>query len=271
MTESGNIGNIPEPRSTAEIILDLLSCVPGYELPVSELRKACVLFSVSEQSMRVALTRLSAQGKLISPARGRYALQTRHNGLFREVSQWLRKEERVVPWQGRWVGVLDSAVPRADRTMLRRHTRALELRGFRQFQAGLHVRPDNIAGGVDDLRHELAALGMAAGCVVCGVTDLAQADQQRCIELWDTESLRAGYREMLLRLETSAKRLDAMSLDEAGVESLLLGRSIIRQIVHDPLLPEALLPGAERQAVLQRMKAYQLHAEAIWAQILQFG
>lgn len=271
MTEKGSIGNIPRPRSTAEIILDLLSCVPGHELPASELRKACALFDVSEQSMRVALTRLSAQGKLISPSRGRYALQTCDNGLFREVSQWLRKEERVLSWQGNWVGVLDSAVSRTDRTLLRRHARALALRGFRQFQTGLHLRPDNLAGGVDGLRHELTGLGLAAGCAVFGVSDLAPEDQKKCVALWDTESLCEGYQNMLALLESSQRRLESMPPDKAGVESLLLGRSIIRQIVRDPLLPEQLLPGADRQKVLQQMRSYQVRAEAIWARLLRFA
>lgn len=271
MTETGSIGNIPRPRSTAEIILDLLSCVPAHELPASELRKACALFDVSEQNMRVALTRLRAQGKLISPSRGRYALKTRHNGLFREVSQWRQREDRVLSWQGRWIGVLDAAVPRTDRTLLRRHARALDLRGFRLFRPGLHLRPDNLAGGVQGLRNELMSLGMAADCVVFGVCDLMPEEQRQSIELWDTESLREGYRHMLSRLDTSEKRLDAMTIAEAGVESLLLGRSIIREILRDPLLPEELLPSADRLKVLRQMRQYQMHAEEIWNQLLKLG
>ncbi len=269
MTLLVNNSNKSAPSSAAELILDLLSAYPSHELSVAVLGRACALFGFTEPSVRVALSRLSQQGKVSNPARGQYALDQAHNSLFREISHWLQKEERAVPWQGQWIGIVDEGVARHDRKILRRHARALEIRGFQPLSPGLHVRPDNLAGGIVVLRAELLGLGLAPQALVLGVHGLSPSDDQRARRLWDIGELRRGYREMLASLDRSEQGLDQLTLEQAGVESLTLGRAVIRRIVRDPLLPEALLPGQERQELIQRMRRYQIRSEALWEKIMR--
>ena len=51
----------------------------------------------------------------------------------------------------------------------------------------------------------------------------------------------------------------------AMVESFLLGGRAIRQIVLDPLLPEPLVPAAERGALVAAMRRYDRVGRACWA------
>jgi len=64
-------------------------------------------------------------------------------------------------------------------------------------------------------------------------------------------------REALLRLVKSA---------DALVESFLLGGRAIRTLALDPLLPEALVPSAERRALVEAMQRYDRVGRRLWAE-----
>lgn len=102
-----------------------------------------------------------------------------------------------------------------------------------------------------------------------GVHGLSAGDEQRARRLWDAAALQEGYRAMLEQLQRSEAKLDRMPLQEAAAETLLLGRSVIRRIIRDPLLPEELVPSAERRTLIERMRGYQERARGIWMRILE--
>jgi hypothetical protein len=52
------------------------------------------------------------------------------------------------------------------------------------------------------------------------------------------------------------------------VESFELGGNAIRQLALDPLLPDALLPGCERELLLETMLRYDRAGRACWARFL---
>lgn len=272
MANSHNSGNISATSITAnDLILDLLATHETHELSVAALCRAGAVFGMTEQSVRVALTRLVRQGKVSNRARGLYAWNPAGSSLFRDVESWLGKEQRAVAWSGNWAGILDAGVPRRHRVAWRRHELAVELRGFQPFSEGLRLRPDNLEGGIDTLRCEIGALGLAPGAIVLGIHGLSPADDRRARQLWNAEALRAGYTKMHAWLERSEAKLDRLPPQAAAAETLLLGRTVIRHIVRDPLLPEELLPGGERQALIERMRSYQVRAREIWLSILQEG
>ncbi len=255
--------------AAGDLVLDILSTHDARQVSVAALCRAGEVCGLREQNVRVALNRLVRQGKIANPARGVYALNAGGRGLFAEVENWLRKEQRAVAWQGGWVGVVDGAVPRREKTLWRRHERALALRGFRALgDSGMQVRPDNLHGGVAALRADLDDLGLAAQASVIGVTGLSERDDAVARGLWDLAALEALYRDMLDRLQRSQAGLDRQPLEAAACESLLLGRAAIRSIVHDPLLPDALMGGDLRHRLIERMRDYQAQAKALWMRVL---
>ena len=52
------------------------------------------------------------------------------------------------------------------------------------------------------------------------------------------------------------------------VESFELGGNAIRQLALDPLLPDALLPGRERELLLETMLRYDRAGRACWSRFL---
>jgi phenylacetic acid degradation operon negative regulatory protein len=251
----------PSPRS---LILDLLSTVGRASAPVRALVAAAGLFGIAENSLRVALARLLADGLVERDARGRYRLGVRAAALNEEIRAWRRVEERLVPWSGAWLAVHLAGLTKPPARARRERARALRVVGFRPLAPGLELRPDNLAGGVDAVRARLASLGLAAAGPVCVLDRLDTTWEARARALWDADELVQGYRDTRRSLERSAERLGELPVEAAMAESFRLGGAAIRQIVFDPLLPEPIVPAAERRALVAAMRHYDALGRRVW-------
>jgi len=259
------LGVRPTPKS---LILDLLSSLRGRAMPVRALVAAAELFDISPESIRVALVRLRDHGTIERNDRGQYRLAPAAAPVQRHVIGWTRTEARLVAWTGGWIGVHTAGLERGDRTAVRRGEQALRLLGFRPLAAHLHVRPDNLNGGVDAVRIALCDLGLDRAALVFHLDALDATTEAHARALWDGERLCDGYRAMRADLERSAARLDALPEREAMVESFVLGGQAIRQLAHDPLLPEPIVPAGERAAVVETMRVYDRLGRARWRPFL---
>jgi phenylacetic acid degradation operon negative regulatory protein len=249
-------------------ILDLLSTLRRGTMPVSALVEAAQLFGIAENSIRVALSRLLAGNLVERDARGRYRL-AEAAPVGRWVRSWREVEQRVRRWDGDWVGVLEGAgTGRARPGAARRRSRALRFLGFRTLAPALDVRPDNLRGGVDALRTELAGLGLPPGGLVFALGELDAVTDSRARGLWAADGLRSSHRRLRTEIEKSARRLEGLRVERAMVESFLLGGRVIRELVLDPLLPDPIEPGAERRALLEAMRRYDRLGRGVWAGFL---
>ena len=224
-------------------------------MPVRALVAAGALFDLDENNIRVALARLLANGLVARDERGRYRPGTRAEAVGRQVSRW-RGVEGMRTWDGSWVAVIG-----ADR----RAERALRFLAFRELSPGVHVRPDNLAGGVSAVREQLVALGLPREVVVASLRDLDEPTEARARSLWDTDTLRASYRDARARIGRSERRLTRLTPEAAMAESFLLGGEVIRLLALDPRLPDALVPPEERVALVETMRRYDRLGRSCWA------
>ncbi|HEX7409588.1 MAG TPA: PaaX family transcriptional regulator C-terminal domain-containing protein [Candidatus Binatia bacterium] len=251
------------------LILDLLSTVPKSSMPVGALVAAGELFGISENNLRVTLARLRAAGMVDQDDRGRYRLAQEAAPVGKQVTSWRNVEQRARTWNGGWIAVHTAAVQRSERRAHRHGDRALRFLGFERFDAGLHLRPDNLADGVEPVRQQLYELGLDGKGLVFGIRDLDSKAERRARRLWDTAALRDGYRSALAALKQSERRLADLPPREVLVESFLLGGRVIRQIVLDPLLPEPLVPTNERKALVEAMCGYDRAGRSCWLSFLR--
>ncbi|MGZ3452468.1 MAG: PaaX family transcriptional regulator C-terminal domain-containing protein [Polyangiales bacterium] len=255
-------------RLTAKrVVLQLLSAVGERPAPASALVRACGIFGVTENSTRVTLARLLADGTLEASARGEYKLGSSTEALTREVTRWRDVEKQIRRWDGSFVAVHGAALGRSDRAELRRRERALRLLGFATLEKDLDVRPDNLEGGCDALRTRLHALGLDPRALVFRITDLDEALSQRAQKLWDGRTLEHAYRRTRERLERWVDREPTLSREIAARESFLLGSEAIRQILFDPRLPEPLVDVAERRALVEAMRRFDVAGRKIWMRL----
>jgi phenylacetic acid degradation operon negative regulatory protein len=249
------------------VILQLLSATGDRPAPASGLVTACALFGITENSTRVALARLLAEGTLEAGARGEYRLGAPAQALTREVARWRDVEKSLRRWDGSYVAVHTGALGRTDRRELRLRARALRLLGFATLEHQLEVRPDNLEGGCEALRARLCALGLDRRAPVFRVTDLDEALAARARRLWNGAALGADYRRTCDRLERWMANEHRLPREVAARESFLIGGEAIRQILFDPLLPEPLVDGSERRALVDAMKRYDVVGRRIWMRL----
>lgn len=252
----------PSPRS---LILDLLGTVGRNSAPVRALLEAGELFGIGGNRLRVALARLCSQGFVERDVRGRYRLGESAQAVNEEIRAWPRIEERLRDWDGGWVAVHTARLAIASSRVRRDRARACALLGFRASDAGLELRPDNLGGGVATLRRRLAALGVEAPGLVFGIRQLDPESDAATRQLFDAEGSIEGYRSTRAVLAASAARLFDIPRAQAMAESFRLGGTAIRRLVLDPLLPDEIVPGAERRRLIESMRRYDRLGREIWS------
>ena len=260
---------VPRHLTARELVIDFLSNRYPREMSAQEILGVGAALGFSEQSLRMALTRLVEQSVAANTGRGRYRLSPSGEAMRDEVRKWRHLDDLAKPWTGAWIGVFDASVPRSDRAALRRHERAMRLRGFRELQPGLWLRPANLRDSVAQLRNQLRALGLHPAALVAGLHDLDDDARAKATRLWDTPAILARYRALTDELLASKSRLERLPLDAAAAESMVLGRDVIRHINLDPVLPEELMPNRALTNLIRTMTDYDQQARQIWLRFMR--
>ena len=269
MATIANPRYVPRHLTARELVIDFLSNRYPREMSVQEIAGVGNALGFSEQSLRMALTRLVEQSVAANTGRGVYRLSPSGEAMRDEVRKWRNLDDLAKPWSGGWIGVFDAAIPRSDRAALRRHERAMRLRGFRELQAGLWVRPANLRDSVAELREHLRALGLHPGALVVGLNDLDDEARAKATSLWNTAAMLARYRALADELIASKRKLERIPLDTAAAESMVLGRDVIRHINLDPVLPEELMPQRALSNLIRVMSDYDQNARQIWRRFMR--
>jgi phenylacetic acid degradation operon negative regulatory protein len=269
MATIANPSYVPRHLTARELVIDFLSNRYPREMSVQEITGVGIALGFTEQSLRMALTRLVEQAVAANIGRGRYRLSPSGEAMREEVRKWRHLDDLAKPWSGAWIGVFDASVSRSDRAALRRHERAMRLRGFRELQSGLWIRPANLRDSVGELRDHLRALGLHPAALVVGLHDLDDEARAKATSLWDTTAMLATYRALADELLASKGKLERLPLDTAAAESMVLGRDVIRHINLDPVLPEELMPQRALINLIRVMSDYDQNARQIWRRFMR--
>jgi phenylacetic acid degradation operon negative regulatory protein len=269
MATIANPRYVPRHLTARELVIDFLSNRYPREMSVQGITGVGIALGFTEQSLRMALTRLVVQSVAANIGRGRYRLSPSGEAMRNEVRKWRHLDDLAKPWSGAWIGVFDASVPRSDRAALRRHERAMRLRGFRELQSGLWIRPANLRDSIAELREHLRALGLHPTALVVGLADLDDDARAKATSLWDTAAMLATYRALADELIASKGKLERLPLDTAAAESMVLGRDVIRHINLDPVLPQELMPQRALTNLIRVMSDYDQNARQIWRRFMR--
>lgn len=258
----------PRALSARELVIDFISSRWPREMPARVIVDSALALGFSEQSVRMALTRLVEEGLAVTVERGIYKLAPSGDAMRREVRKWRSILDSTKSWTGGWVGIYEVPIRRSDRAALRRHEQALRLRGFRRLTAGLSIRPANLRDSTAELREQLRALGLHPNAIVALFSDLDEATRARAMKLWDTKALLDSYEQLMRAIDASMGRVDSLPLAAAAGETLVLGRDVLRHINLDPLLPEELMPERPLRKLVRTMTVYDVVARQIWRRFM---
>lgn len=257
--------------SAKAVVLEVLSAGESIfdgSLPVRTLVQAASVFDIAENSVRVAIVRLRAEGLLESPNRGEYRLGPSAQVVNEKIHGWRTVSSRLSQWDGSWAAVFTADLSRTDRPALRRRLRALRYLGFEELKAGLFVRPNNLRAGIDGLRRELVGLGLDREASVFRMEELNPEQEEHARTLWDSPALERTYSKLHGDLKVSMDRLEELPLNDSVRESFLLGREGIRHVVLDPLLPEPLVDADKRSTMVDVLQSYCDKGLNLWARFL---
>lgn len=223
------------PLSARSVVLSLLLGAHPPEIPVSALVNAGELFGISPSTLRVALTRMVAQGDL-ERTEGTYRLSQRL--LARQRRQDAALDPVTRPWDGTWEMVVVTSVGRsaADRAELRSTLTDLRLAELRE---GVWMRPANLARDLPTWSPDLLSRFR---------TTTTEDPGRLAAELWDLAAWsRTGH---LLLGEIAGAR--------SGADRIAVAAAIVRHLRTDPALPPVLLPDDwAAQALRAAYAAYQ--------------
>lgn len=253
-----------KPPNPKHLILNLLQASSGETLSAREAINACALFGIRENSVRVALVRLSAESLIEAAGRGAYRFGPKATSLADDVRHWRELEQRVCEWSQQWIAVHLGGLGRSDRSRVRARDRALAMTGLRELESGLYIRPDNLVGGVAALRERLLRVGLDDDASVFVASSFDAAREQRARRLWDGKRLDKSYRSLRQRLEKWLAQSDELEPDVAARESYLLGHDAIRSLVYDPLLPAPLVDVEARRAFVEVVQRFDHAGHLIW-------
>ncbi len=251
----------PTPK---KVILGLLHAGENRPLSVRDAIRACSLFELTENNVRVTLVRLSSDGLIQSPERGMYVLGPAAQDMAGDLAGWRQALERLQDWRGGWLMLLSGSALSTDRGEKKRRLRAIAMTGMRELQPGAWVRPDNLLGGVEALRERLWRLGLPRDTLVFHASALdADADAQ-ARRLWPARELTESYLQQTRFLQEWLQRWPAMDPEEAARECYLYGTDAIRRVVFDPWLPESMVDAQARAEFFNTVLEYDQTGQRIW-------
>lgn len=256
----------PTPK---RLVLSLLSAPSLPQVSIGMLVKWGQLFDIDGATLRVAVGRLTRQGLLASPERGVYTIGPEGRVMAETARDWTTAESRLGPWRGEWIFVHTSHLGRVDRRALRGRERAFRLVGFAEYVQGLWCRPANLAESTAATRARMLSLGLEADAVVLRAGDTPGVGEKELFRLWPRKRIEAEYRRHTRAMSSSMDRLEHLPLDDAAREVLLTGEAVIRQINADPLLPDAMIDGRARRAMIATMIDYDAMGRDIWRRYIE--
>ena len=251
-----------------KLLLKLLGSRDNIQMNASAAVRVGALFGISENNIRVTLTRLQSAKLITLVERGYYKLGDKGICFAKEIHQWREDENGLVPWQNDWVVAQTSFLPKSDKKQLRAAERALKLVGMRKLASDMYIRPNNFAGGIGEVRGKLHTLGLSSKALVFSASDFDNQTQAKAMKLWSHLNLEALYKDGCVEIEESLARLPTLPLEEATKESYVVGDSALYHLVFDPLLPSPFIDVAMRERYRNLVKEYDDVGAKIWHRFL---
>jgi phenylacetic acid degradation operon negative regulatory protein len=214
------------PLTARSVLASALLGEDPPELPVAHLVDLAGLFGISDNRVRVALSRMVAAGEATTDGTGRYRLAG--HLLDRLGRQTGSRKGSTRPWPGTWRLVVVTASGRsADERLARR--RRLTLARLAEQREGVWLRPDNLDLVPDPADDPDVTVFTATP----DANPVAMAS-----DLWDLAGWAVRARDLLGRLEHLPPTDPALLAP--GFE---LSAAVLRHLQADPLLPADLLSG----------------------------
>jgi phenylacetic acid degradation operon negative regulatory protein len=209
----------PRPLSARSVVLSLLLGADPPEMAAKDLARVVAPFGVRGSTLRAALSRMTAAGDLRRTPAG-YRIGERLLERRRRQDEAVRPHTRA--WEGDWEMVVVTATGRgpAERAELRTRLTALRLAELRE---GVWLRPANLERELPGELEQVADRYTSRP---------ARPPRELAATLWPLDTWAETAHALLAHVERTGRPADRLTAYAA----------IVRHLLADPVLPDALLP-----------------------------
>ncbi len=217
----------------------------GGEIWVGSLIRLMQEFDIAPQAVRVALSRITADGWLHKRRLGRksfYGLTTQGERRMAEAASRIYKLENPA-WNGEWL-IVTYTIPEKRKVVRDKIRRELSWTGFGQLASSVWISPR-------DLRPQLAEIATRSDTAphldfftarYCG-----PAEQQHLVDkCWDLDAIQRGYAAFIKGYRGKLDQRQPLSDECCFYEEVQLIHEYRKFLFRDPGLPNELLPGTWR-------------------------
>lgn len=255
--------------SPKQLILGLMLAAKGRHVKAAHMVLACSLFGVSENSARVAMTRLAAEGQLKSVGRGVYTVGPQAAYTGQDIQSWRERLTATVSWSGCFYAALTHHLGRSNRKQLQAREKALWLLGFREFEQGLFVRPANLHMGIQGVHERLLTQGLDQDVLTFELLPRDETQLKALKALWDARKLEKHYATHTRKLKAWMDGFDPTKLEKAARDAYLVGSQAIYDVRRDPLLPAEWVNTELRQQFFETVLLFDDTGTRVWRELQQ--
>jgi phenylacetic acid degradation operon negative regulatory protein len=253
--------------SPKQLILGLMLAGKGCQVKAAHIVLACSLFGVSENSARVAMARLVAEGQLKSAGRGIYTLGKQAAFTGQDIQGWNNRLTATCAWNGNFYAVFTAHLGRSNRKQLQLREKALALLGFREFEQGLFLRPANLNLGLAGIQEKLLAQGVEKNILAFEMKPVTPSQIVSIQKLWDIRKLEKLYLSHTKKLNDWMQGYSRMKLEKAARDAYLVGSQAIYEVRRDPLLPAEWINAAARQQFFESVLRFDETGTRVWREL----
>lgn len=246
------------------LILDILYAAANNTASIKQLLCAAQLLGISDNGVRVAVTRLVSEHIIYAIERGMYGL---HETKFDTTAVSLNKTSSIFireTWQQDYIMVYTGALGRVDRSALHKREKTLRYYGFAELEQNLFIRPNNLSQHLIELKQAMVKFGIENEAHFFTVTEFEQAD---CLpSLWKIEDLNQGYIRRTEEIHAWYNTYPHLPLAEAAKTAFALGKKCLFQLRRDPLLPSEWIDCDARTQFEQTAIRMEQQGQQLWLQ-----
>lgn len=250
--------------SAQKLILDVLKLNQPYHSNVRNIIQLGDVFDISENTMRVTLTRLCRSGLIDSPKRGFYKITPKATEVEQELWNWRKQQDIVQDWHGDYVMLSYEKTPQQDSITHKKNQKYLKLMGFAVFEHSLYIRPNNLVYPPNMIKEKLIKLGITTPFTIFIAQGFELGNEQLIQKLWQPAKINQYYSEHTDKMRHWMMHQHLYSQRQLIQESYLICQDAIRHIFFDPLLPEPYIVTQKRQDFLEMTIRFEHNGIKLW-------
>ncbi len=222
----------------SDLIFGLMAAIGKSEYSMQDLKHLTAPFGVTESSLRTNLSRM-ATGKTIERNKKDKTVYYRFGRKGKSISENVSRSFDVLNWddwdRSFW-GVIFSVPVNNKRHYIR--TKLKKYR-FASMYPGFWIRPINKK---ENIPESLQSIISAQYCSLIRFYNQNELGKSQVEEMWNLGSVNNGFKKGINIIENSLRKLENINAEQALVERMITGDSIVNMLFKDPMLPEKYLP-----------------------------